>query len=152
MAVLEYEVTLPCTVEGLFNFLTRPANVSRVSDPSLGIKFTSAPETLQLGSKVDFQIVTFGQVVKSTHAIIEFQKPQLIVEQQVSGPMKAWTHRHIYTPAEGGVRKQDIVEFTLPGGLIGLLLSEDKVRDHLEDGFFYRDQKLRDLIAQGQLT
>lgn len=152
MSLLEYEVVLPCTPEGLFEFLSRPANVSLVSDPSLGIKFTAAPEILHQGARVDFQIVTFGQVVKSSHAITTYEKPLLIVEQQVAGPMKAWTHRHEYSAVPAGVKKRDVVEFQLPGGLIGLLLSEDKVKDHLEDGFFYRDERLRELISRGRLT
>ena len=44
------------------------------------------------------------------------------------------------------------VSLELPGGLIGLMLSEAKVKDHLENGLYYRDQKLSELIQQGRIA
>ena len=152
MPTAEHEFHLKCSVEGLFDFLTRPANVSLVSHPDLGITFTSAPEVLYEGAQLDFQIITFGQVVKSTHLISTVDRPSVVIEKQVKGPMKAWTHRHEYVATDEGVLKRDFVEFELPGGLLGLMLSADKIRDHLEDGFYYRDEKLNELIDQGLLA
>ncbi|WP_437226609.1 SRPBCC family protein [Planctomicrobium sp. SH661] len=152
MAIAEYETRLNCSPEALFDFLSHLTNVPKVTDPKLGITFTSAPDVIEMGSRLDFQIITFGQVVKSTHQIVQFERPRIVVEQQITGPMKSWTHTHEYTAIPEGVLMRDIVDFQLPGGLIGLLLSESKVRDHLEDGFFYREQKLKNLIAQGELA
>jgi len=149
MPTAEYKTQLNCSPAGLFDFLSQIANVPKVTDPGIGIKFTSAPDVIEHGSRLDFQIMTFGQVVKSTHQIMEFERPLLVVEQQIQGPMKSWIHRHEYTAIPEGVLMRDQVDFELPGGLIGLLLSESKVRDHLEDGFFYREQKLKELIVQG---
>lgn len=149
MPTADYETRLNCSPEGLFDFLTRISNVPKVTDPKIGITFTSAPEVIEQGSRLDFQIMTFGQVVKSTHQIMEFDRPRLVVEQQILGPMKSWIHRHEYTAIPEGVLMRDVVDFQLPGGLIGMLLSESKVRDHLEDGFYYREQRLKELIAQG---
>lgn len=151
MPTVEYETRLDCSPEALFDFLSRISNVPKVTDPKLGISFTSAPDVVERGSRLDFQIITFGQIVKSTHQIVEFERPSLVVEQQVAGPMKSWSHSHEYTPTPEGVLMRDRVEYQPPGGLIGLLLTEAKVRDHLEDGFFYREQKLKQLISQGQL-
>jgi len=151
MPTAEYETRLNCSPEGIFDFLSHISNVPLVTDPKMGIKFTSAPEVVELGARLDFQIMTFGQVVKSTHQIMQFERPRILVEQQITGPMKSWVHTHEYLPIPDGVLMRDVVDFQLPGGLIGLLLSESKVRDHLEDGFFYREQKLKALIAQGQL-
>ncbi|WP_437203963.1 SRPBCC family protein [Planctomicrobium sp. SH664] len=152
MPLLEYEVEFPCSATALFDFLARPANIVRVTRPDLGIKFTSAPDVLAAGSQLDFQIVTMGQVVKSTHRIAQFEHAKLVVEQQVTGPMKAWMHSHIYEPTGTGVILRERVEYQLPGGLLGFLLTESKINDHLEDGFFYRDQKLNDLIKQGVIA
>jgi ligand-binding SRPBCC domain-containing protein len=151
MPIAEYETRLDCSAEGLFDFLSRTANVPLVTDPKMGISFTSAPEVIEEGSRLDFQIITFGQIVKSTHQIIEFKRPTRVVEQQITGPMKSWVHTHEYIPQGNGVLMRDIVDFQMPGGLLGMLLSESKVRDHLEDGFFYREQRLKELISSGQI-
>jgi ligand-binding SRPBCC domain-containing protein len=103
------------------------------------------------GAQLDFQVITFGQIVRSVHEIEEFERPHRMVERQISGPMKLWLHRHEYQSTPEGVLKRDIVEFQLPGGLLGMLLSDAKVCNHLEDGFYYREQRLNDLIAQGVL-
>jgi ligand-binding SRPBCC domain-containing protein len=152
MSIVTYESRLDCPVEALFDFFSRPANVTRVTDPALGITFSSAPEVIQQGSMLEFQLITYGQVVKAAHKITQLERPYLVVEQQITGPMRAWIHRHEYEATDNGCIKRDLVEYQLPGGLIGLLLSESKVRDHLEDGFYYREQRLKELIAQGQLT
>jgi len=152
MPIAEYETRLSCSPQGLFDFLSRIANVPRVTDPKLGISFTSAPEVIETGSRLDFQIVTFGQIVKSTHQIIQFDSPRLVVEQQVTGPMKSWVHTREFSLINDGVLLRDTVDFQMPGGLLGMLISESKIRDHLEDGFYYREQKLKTLIEQGQLT
>ncbi|SFI86537.1 Ligand-binding SRPBCC domain-containing protein [Planctomicrobium piriforme] len=151
MATYEYETRLNCSVDGLFDFLSRPGNVSKVTSPNLGITFHSAPEVVHEGARLDFQVITFGQIIKSSHQILEFERPRLVVERQIAGPMKSWLHRHEYEAVPEGVLKRDIVEFQLPGGLIGLLLSESKICSHLEDGFYYREQRLQELIASGEL-
>ena len=151
MPTADYETRLNCSPESLFDFLSHIANIPKVTDPKIGITFTSAPDIIEQGARLDFQIITFGQVVKSTHQIMEFDRPNLVIEQQIIGPMKSWVHRHEYHSVPEGVLMRDQVDFELPGGLIGLLLSESKVRDHLEDGFFYREQKLKELISQGIL-
>ncbi|WP_437192080.1 SRPBCC family protein [Planctomicrobium sp. SH527] len=141
-----------CSAEGLFDFLAQPENVIRVSSPDLGITFSSAPIVIEQGSQLDFQIITFGQLVKSSHHIVEFSRPELVIEQQLVGPMKTWIHRHEYEATPDGVVMRDIVEFEKPGGIVGLLLTESKISDHLEDGFFYREQRLKELVSNGEIA
>lgn len=151
MAVFEFRTELPCSVSELFNFLIRPKNIALVSDPSLGLIFVDPPEVLTLNEEIDFKIVSFGQVHRITHKIIEISENSQLVEEQTSGPMKLWRHTHKYESTDNGCVKLDIVEFAPPGGLVGFFLTEDKVSDHLEDGFCYREEKLQQLISQGEL-
>ncbi len=152
MPTCDYETRLECSPEGLFDFLARPKNISRVTSPDLGISYKSAPEVLHPGARLDFQIITFGQLINSSHEIAAYERPNQVVEQQVVGPMKSWVHRREFVANGNGVLLRDVVDFVLPGGLIGLLLSESKVRDHLEDGFYYREQRLLELIQAGEIV
>ncbi len=151
MADFEHESVFPCSAEGLFQFLIQTKNIKEVSDPNLGLQFLSAPDVLSHGSVLDFKIVSFGQVIEITHKITEFSPASFVVETQTKGPMKSWIHSHTYETTSNGVVKRDRVEFQLPGGLLGFLLSEDKVIDQLEEGFFYRGQQLSQLIAAGKI-
>lgn len=152
MPSFEYETLLDCPVETAFDFLSRPANVARVSSPTLGLKLVHAPEVVSVGSSIEFQIASFGQVHQIVYKIVTVQRHELIVEEQIKGPMKAWKQEHLFESRGSGARLVDRVEFVLPGGLLGMLLSEDKIVDQLEDGFFHRQRELEKLVQTGGLT
>jgi ligand-binding SRPBCC domain-containing protein len=151
MAVFEAVLRIPCAPQQLFDFLLRPANVARISDPRLGLSFTDAPEVVTLGSRIVFQVQGFGVVQTIEHKIVELDEPQLIVEEQVKGPMKAWRHEHVLESISGGTKMIDRVIFEPPGGLLGFLVKESKILESLEDGFIHREEELQRLAARGEL-
>ena len=152
MAIFEESILLPVPRAVLFDFLSRPANVAKVTSSAVGLRFTEAPEIVTTGSRIAIQMVVMGQVQKAVHEIAEFSHPELIVEVQLEGPMKSWRHEHRFEDAGDQTRMIDLIDYTKPGGIIGLLLTEAKVNDMLEENFFQREQNLRRMIAQGQLT
>jgi len=152
MAIFEENILLPIPREVLFDFLARPANVTKISSASMGLEFTEAPEVVSVGARIKIAMVAMGQVQKAVHEITIYTRPSLIVEVQIEGPMKAWRHEHRFEEAGDQTRMIDRVEYTKPGGIIGLLLSESKVNDMLEENFFQREQNIRRLISQGQLS
>jgi ligand-binding SRPBCC domain-containing protein len=151
MVQFEFDVWLPCSPEGLFDFLLRPANVARISDPRAGLKIVSGPEAVDVGSRVSFQVQTFGLVQTIEHEILVADRPERIVERQLRGPMRAWEHEHLLQPVRDGVRMIDRIEFLLPGGVLGMLLKESQVLDTLDAGFGHREAELRRLISAGVL-
>lgn len=151
MSVFENESQFGCSYDALFRFFCQPANIAEVSDPDLGLKFVSPPAELNEGAEFEFQLVSFGQVHTMKHRIASLQVPELMIETQVKGPMKSWTHHHIYRPHDNGCLKVDKIEFDPPGGMIGFFLTEDKVVDQLEEGMYHRDQKLQELIQLGKI-
>ncbi|MCA8991543.1 MAG: hypothetical protein KDA88_06170 [Planctomycetaceae bacterium] len=152
MARFEHELTLKCSPSSVFDFLLRPENIRRISDPGMGLKFTSAPDVLSAGSQVQFEIVSFNQVHRITHEIETVRPFELLVERQVKGTMGAWLHTHRYEETENGVLIVDEIDFELPGGILGMLLSEDSILDQLEDGFEFRAQQLERFVEDGTLA
>lgn len=151
MAIFEEELLLPVPRMLLFEFLSRPANIARVSDPNLGLKFHGAPDVVTLGSRIVIEMMAMSQVQKAIHEITTYTPHDLIVETQIEGPMKAWRHEHHFEDAGDQTRMIDRIEYQKPGGIVGLLLTEARVQDMLEENFFQREQNLRKLIAQGGL-
>lgn len=152
MPVFEHEARYDCSPVGLFDFLTRPENIVKVSNPDLGIRFEAPPEQLSQGDILNFQIVTFGKVNQITHRIVEFRDAELLIEEQIEGPLAAWRHVHEYVAIDDGCLKRDVVEFEPPGGLIGFLLTPDKILDQLEDGMYIREQRLNEFISEGLIS
>ncbi|MDB5336357.1 MAG: hypothetical protein JWN70_1976 [Planctomycetaceae bacterium] len=100
-----------------------------------------------MGAKFEFKVQAWGTVQTSHFEIVEFDRPNLFVEVQLKGPMKSWRHEHRFaTNADGQTVVTNRIEFTPPGGLVGLLVTESKILDSMEDGFYHRHQQLKKLL------
>ncbi|RLS55343.1 MAG: hypothetical protein DWH91_09315 [Planctomycetota bacterium] len=152
MALFEDQILLPCPPVALFEFFSRPANVARVADPSLGLKIQTSPDVISVGSRISFQMMAMNQIQSAIHEITEYQPHDWFLEVQIEGPMKSWRHEHRFEEVGGETRMIDRIEFEKPGGIVGLLLSESRIQDMLEENFFQREQELRRLITRGGLS
>lgn len=147
MARFETEVELSAPAELLFDFFLRPVNVQKIAPPELGLAFVDAPELVSVGTRLKFKVQSWGQVLSMEHDIITLDAPTLILEKQVRGVFRTWEHRHEFITTGGKTRVRDVIEFEKPGGVIGLLLTEAKILDQLEEGFEHRHNKLQGLFG-----
>jgi ligand-binding SRPBCC domain-containing protein len=147
MAVFETSLVLNVPPERVFEFSIQPANIVRLSPPELGLKFVDAPEHFSLGSKYEFKVQAWGTVQTSFFEVVEFDHPLSFVEVQLKGPMKSWRHEHRFeVNTDGQTVVFNRIEFAPPGGLVGLLVTEAKLLDNMDDGFYHRHQQLRKLL------
>lgn len=142
MALFEASVELCCSPSAAFEFLIQPANIRLISPPSVMLEFDAAPDRLQLHSRMEFRVQAFGVVRSVIHGITSFEPPHRFVEQQLEGPMQAWEHEHLFEPTPRGVKVTDRIHFAPPGGMLGLLINERKIRESLEEGFEHRYAEL----------
>jgi ligand-binding SRPBCC domain-containing protein len=148
MAVFESRTPLPCSAERAFQFLTRPANMQAIAPPDLDMVFVTAPEVIELGSKLVFKVRGFGIVQEFEHEIVEFQPQQSFREKMLRGPLPRWTHDYILEPAENDlVVLINRIEFDPPSGLLGMIVTEQRVRDQLQDGHAHRSAALQKHLA-----
>lgn len=148
MALFEDEFILNCHIDEVFEFLIRPANILKVSDPATGMRFVNPPEVVSLGARLNFELMALGQVQKGEHEITVFTPPQLIVEEQRKGVMKAWRHEHIFEAQGRSTRIIDRIQFEPPGGLIGFIATESRILDALEGSYFHRQRELKRLLEK----
>ena len=145
MAVFETSINIACDTQTAFDFLCRPANHARISPPSLSLRFTDAPEVIVLGSHLTFEVTNIGQTQQITHeitAISEFA----YTESQVDGPMRSWIHEHVVTHDAGGCAIIDRIEFEPPGGMLGFLVTENRIRETLQAGFEHSHPMMKQLL------
>jgi len=148
MPVFETRVTVDCPRERAFDFLLRPANVALIAPPDLGLSFTSAPEIVELGSRIEFKVQGFGQVRTMLHEITGLVPFEQITETQIRGLFAHWVHEHAFeTSPEGHVVVIDRIDFLPPSGLLGLLVTADRILEQLEDGFAHRHEQLQKLLT-----
>lgn len=147
MPTYQTEMTLQASCEKVFEFLCRPANLPDLSQPDVRLTIVQAPEAIELGSRIQFAISVMGATVRSTHEIVMFESPERFVEEQVEGPFKQWRHEHVFRPL--GVQQvaiYDLIEYEPPGGMMGLILNEARIRAQLEEGFAHRQDELKYLL------
>lgn len=148
MPVFESETVIAAPPEEVFHFMIQPERIKQISPPEMGLKFVDAPEILKLGDTFQFLVQTMGQLQKIRHRITVFEDPHLFVEELIEGPLPKWVHTHSFAgTAENGTVVVDKIDFEPPGGLIGLLMTESRILDHLEDGFHHRHQQLERLFG-----
>ncbi len=144
-------VVLACPAVALRSFLVQPGNLPRVSDPELQLEILSAPPVVQTGDRIEFRIMAFGFRQRAAHiyqSVDEFE----IVEQQVEGPLRAWQHRQVLTMmGEDRTQLMDEVVFEPPGGMLGFLLTAERIRESLEKSMQLRYRLLQDLVRAGDL-
>ncbi|WP_417379742.1 SRPBCC family protein [Gimesia sp.] len=147
MASFEASVQLNATPQEMFEFLIDTENILKISPPDTGLSFTKKPDKLYHGAILEFQIQGFGKVQEGTHEIIVFEEPTLFTEKQISGPLKSYTHEHHIVPAgENQITLIDRLEFEPPGGLLGFLITESKLLDLFDEGFYQRHLTLKKLF------
>ncbi|MDB5390804.1 MAG: Polyketide cyclase/dehydrase [Planctomycetaceae bacterium] len=147
MAVFETSVILDCSVERVFAFMISPANHEKLSPPDVGLKFVNPPAQVELGSQFEFKMQAWGSVQTARHEVIQFDSPNLYIERAIRSPMKSYLHEHRFEiDGNGKTVMTDRIEFLPPGGILGLLVTESKILDSLEDGFYFRHQQLKNLL------
>lgn len=148
MATFETSVQLTTTPEAIFEFLIDTENIVKISPPDAGLVFTKKPDKLSQGAVLEFQIQGFGQVQEGKHEIIAFDEPNYFTEKQIAGPLKSYVHEHRIVPSgENQVTVIDTLEFQPPGGLLGFLITESKLLDLFDEGFYHRHNALKQIFG-----
>ena len=143
MAIFESRTPLECSAEAAFDFLIRPENSLAISPPSMRVTLESAPETIEQGSRVAIRVHVPGHAQRFVHEVTEFERPRRFVVRQVEGVFKHYVHEHLIEARGPEVDVIDRVDFAPPGGLLGFLLTERRIRDGLEATVHKRQEEMR---------
>ncbi len=142
MPVFHSNVDLPVSAEAVFRFFLRPANLVDVTLPELNLRFVEAPEEVVVGSVVEFEVTHFGQAIRASHEVVRADD-LCIAEQQIKGVMKSWEQsRSIVPVSDTACRVENTITFEGPGGLVGVIMNEDRIRASLDKGFTFQNQRL----------
>jgi ligand-binding SRPBCC domain-containing protein len=146
MPEFQSSTTLKCSVQTLREFLGQPKNLPDVSEPDLELEIVAAPEIIAQGEIIEFRITAYGFKQRSTHRYVIVTDSE-IIEEQTDGPLRSWRHRHIYAAVDSlTCTLTDEIQFESPGGMMGFLLTEDKIIESLKDGMQARYESLARLL------
>jgi len=150
MPVFENRTDLHGTAEELFEFIIRPANLQAIAPPKMQLIFVNPPDVIQLGSRLTCKAQTYGMIQQLSYEIVEFAPGKQFREKMVEGPPKLWLHDYIIEAhsSPGQVTLVNRIEFEPPGGLLGVIVSANKIMDALEEGFDHQSDALQKLFAK----
>lgn len=143
MPLFETQVSLACPPESLFDYLIRPANVMTLNPPDIDLTLLEAPEVVGEGSRILLQIEAFGYKQQLVHEILNFQRPEGFLLREVEGVLKKFEHVHRFENGPDGTTVFiEQIEYEPPGGMVGFLLTESKIRESMEKNFGFRHDEL----------
>jgi ligand-binding SRPBCC domain-containing protein len=148
MPLFESRTELERPPEEVFAFLTRPANLQAIAPKDMDLVFVDAPEVLSLGSRLVFKVQGFGVVQQIEHEIISFDPPRGFTEKMTRGPLAYWQHDYLLEPHGNGAILWNRIQFEPPGGLLGMILTAERVLDHLEQSHARRSAALKQALAR----
>src|SRR6185437_7479207 len=107
------------------------------------------PAEMRAGTEIDYTIRIHGFPVRWRTAIETWNPPREFTDVQARGPYRRWHHTHRFREVDGGVEREDIVEYALPFGPLGRLAHWLFVRRDVEAIFEYRTARITALMGPG---
>ena len=138
------KVALP--IAEVFRFFEDPANLARITPPSLGFEMTSGNLHMAPGLQIDYRIRWLGLPMRWTSLITAYDPPYKFVDEQLKGPYRYWQHRHEFTPLSDGTVIADRVSYSLPLGPLGRIAQALVVRHQLLGIFNYRQRNVPEYL------
>src|SRR5512142_1273178 len=92
---LERRQLFPLNQEDLFRFFEEPANLARITPPSLGFQMADdQPIIIKEGAVINYTIRWLSFRVRWRTEITRYQPPVEFVDEQTNGPYAYWRHTH----------------------------------------------------------
>ena len=147
MPVFERTTTIPRPPAEVFEFLCNPANLIEVTPPDLNMRLVEGPKRLALGAQIVLQTRRWGFAQRIVSKITAFETDRQITDEQIEGPFKKWVHSHLLEESGAGTCMTDRIDFEAPGGLLGLVFTQEAIEGELEEMFQYRTEKFAELFG-----
>lgn len=137
---------LKCSADKLREYLGRSANLKHITDPDMNLRIVKADEVIQLGSEIEFQVSTYGIKQTMKHRYTDVSD-SLIQSEQTEGPTRSWTHQVIIeSTGDESCRLTDRIEFEPPGGMMGFVMTADKIKESILEGMEFRYEALAEIM------
>jgi ligand-binding SRPBCC domain-containing protein len=138
-----------CGPEKLWDFISSPANLGRITPPGMGFEIISGPlpEKMHAGMMIAYRVRPLpGYTTTWVTEITQVAENRYFVDEQRSGPYALWHHEHILEPSGSGTLMRDVISYKPPFGLLGDVANRLLIRPRLGQIFDYRRKVMEGLF------
>ena len=149
---LKQSQTLPVDREVLWEFISVPQNLNKITPPDMAFEIIGEPpEKTYAGLLLEYRVKVplLGWSTWLTE-IKYVQEGVSFMDEQRVGPYKLWLHTHKLEDVEGGTRMTDDIRYLVPFGPIGLLANALFVGRTLRRIFDYRRVKMEEIFGKAE--
>lgn len=141
---------IPATIDEVWNFISSPANLKKITPDYMGFDITSKllADKMYPGMIISYKVspvlgIKMTWVTEITHV----EDKIYFVDEQRIGPYKMWHHEHKLEEIEGGVLMTDIVSYQPPLGFLGSIGNTLFIKHQLKQIFDYRTLAVEKLFG-----
>jgi ligand-binding SRPBCC domain-containing protein len=132
---------IPATIEQIWDFISSPANLKKITPEYMGFNITSKllSEKMYPGMIISYKVSpVLGIKMTWVTEITQVKEKEYFVDEQRVGPYSMWHHEHKIKPIEGGVLMTDIVSYKPPFGFLGSIANSIIIKKQLKEIFDFR--------------
>ena len=145
---LRAELLVDRPIGEVFAFFSRPENLGRITPPGLRFDLRSSDTSMREGLEVDYSVrPLLGIPVEWRSRITDYDPPHGFRDIQLKGPYRSWDHRHDFVAEGHRTRVIDVVDYSLPLGVLGELAHAAVVRGQLDEIFRHRARTIQSIFA-----
>ena len=143
---LHREMRIHAPLTEVFAFFSEAANLDRITPPWLHFRILHAPEKIESGLLIHYQLAWHGIPMRWTTRIEEWQPPHQFIDSQLRGPYRLWHHTHTFEERDGGTLMYDVLRYAIPLGAVGDFFAGWWVRADVERIFDFRAEQIRTIF------
>ncbi len=149
---LKQTQTLPVDREILWEFISVPQNLNKITPPEMAFEIIGEPpEKTFAGLLLEYRVKVPLLGWSSWLTEIKYVEEGFsFMDEQRVGPYKLWLHTHKLEDTDEGTRMTDDIRYLVPFGPIGLLANALYVGRTLRQIFHYRRVKMEEIFGKTQ--
>lgn len=144
------EQKIPASTEEVWDFISSPRNLKRITPDYMGFDITSRylPEKMYQGMIISYTVspilgIRMPWVTEITHV----KDKEFFVDEQRVGPYAMWHHEHRIEAIEGGVVMKDILTYRPPFGILGKIANSLFIGKKVSSIFDYREKAIIEIFG-----
>lgn len=140
---------IPTSLDKAWGFFSDPRNLAFITPPDMDFRIRSrlANGEFYEGMRIEYTVRPLAGIpMQWISEIKHLVERRQFVDEMIKGPYAHWVHRHEFNEVQGGVEMRDVVDYSLPFGILGRSMHRILVRSKLEHIFDYREKRIQFLF------